>query len=74
MSDLSKALEHFPQVMGMWPYRGVVVEVVGSGYKVFGRTCRDRGEVDRMIDERAKALWDSIKKAPSEDRAKTEDL
>jgi hypothetical protein len=57
---LSKALEHFPQVMGMWPYRGVVVEVVGSWYKVFGRICRDRGEVDRMIDERIMIIQNSI--------------
>ena len=55
MADLGKSFSKF--VNNFFPnYRGVVIERSNGGWNVLGQWCSTMEEVDKVIDDRIKAL------------------
>jgi hypothetical protein len=49
--------------MGFGVYRGVILQRLIGGYKVFGKVVRTKKEVDEAIDSALKNLGKSIQKS-----------
>jgi len=47
-------------VMGIYNYKGTLIEKLIGGYRVLGRTCNTPDEVDEIIREACSSLSESI--------------